>query len=66
MNLGSALDRDIKNITSLGVEIKTDMRVQNLFELKNAGFQVIFVGVGNQRPRIIPITGCNLGCTEGL
>jgi heterodisulfide reductase subunit A-like polyferredoxin len=58
------LDRDIKNITALGVEIKTDVKVENLSELKKAGFQAIFIGVGNQKPRIIPITGQELDCTH--
>jgi heterodisulfide reductase subunit A-like polyferredoxin len=58
------LDRDIKNVTALGVEIKTGVKVESLSELKKAGFQAIFIGVGNQKPRIIPITGRDLGCTE--
>jgi NADPH-dependent glutamate synthase beta subunit-like oxidoreductase len=61
---GDVLDRDIKNITALGVEIKTGVKVESLSELKKAGFQAIFIGVGNQKPRILPITGRDLGCTE--
>jgi len=58
------LDRDIKNVTALGVEIKTGVKIGNLSELKKAGFQAIFIGVGNQKPRVIPITGHDLGCTD--
>jgi heterodisulfide reductase subunit A-like polyferredoxin len=58
------LDRDIKNITALGVEIKTGIKVESLSELKKAGFQAIFIGVGNQKPRIIPITGGDLDCAD--
>jgi heterodisulfide reductase subunit A-like polyferredoxin len=58
------LDRDIKNITALGVEIKTGVKVESLSELKKAGFRAIFVAVGNQKPRIIPITGRDLDCTD--
>jgi heterodisulfide reductase subunit A len=58
------LDRDIKNITALGVEIKTGVKVESLSELKNAGYQAIFIGVGNQKPRIIPITGADLDCID--
>jgi heterodisulfide reductase subunit A-like polyferredoxin len=61
---GDVLDRDIKNITALGVEIKTGVKVESLSEPKMAGFQAIFIGVGNQKPRIIPITGRDLGCTD--
>jgi heterodisulfide reductase subunit A-like polyferredoxin len=58
------LNRDIKNITALGVEIKTGVKVESLSELKKAGFQAIFIGVGNQKPRIIPITGRDLDCAD--
>ena len=58
------LDRDIKNITALGVEIKTGVKVESLAALKKAGFQAIFIGVGNQKPRIIPIEGREVFCTD--
>ena len=58
------LDRDIQNVTALGVEIKTGVKVESLAELKKAGFQAIFIGVGNQKPRIIPISGRDLDCTD--
>jgi heterodisulfide reductase subunit A2 len=58
------LDRDIKNITALGVDIKTGVKIESLSELKKAGFQAIFIGVGNQKPRIIPITGRDLDCID--
>lgn len=58
------LDRDIKNITALGVEIKTGVKVESLAELKAAGFQAIFIGVGNQKPRIIPIKGYGVFCID--
>ncbi len=54
------LDRDIKNITALGVEIRTNTRVESIASLKEQGFDAVFTGVGNQNPRIIPITGNNL------
>ena len=54
------LDRDIKNVTALGVEIKTETRVESLSDLKKDGFQAIFVSVGNHEPRIIPIKGRDL------
>jgi heterodisulfide reductase subunit A len=58
------LERDIKNITALGVKIKTGVKVESLSELKKAGFQAIYISVGNQKPRIIPITGRDLDCTD--
>jgi len=54
------LDRDIKNITALGVEIKTGVKVESLAKLKEDGFDAIFVAVGNQKPKIIPIEGKDL------
>ena len=56
----SLLDRDIMNITALGVEIKTNTTVESIASLKEAGYDAVFVGVGNQNPRIIPIDGNNL------
>ena len=58
------LDRDIVNITALGVEIKTGVQVESLSALKKEGFQAIFVGVGNQKPRIIPVSGRDILCTD--
>jgi heterodisulfide reductase subunit A len=64
------LDRDIRNITALGVEINTGTRVESIASLKEQGFDAVFVGVGNQNPRIIPITGNDLAevtdCMEFL
>jgi len=54
------IDRDIKNITALGVEIKTNTKIESIAALKEQGFDAVFVGVGNQHPRIIPIEGKDL------
>jgi heterodisulfide reductase subunit A2 len=54
------LDRDIKNITALGVEIKTNTPVESLQSLKDQGFGAVFVGVGGQVPRIVPVHGEDL------
>ncbi|TSA24953.1 MAG: FAD-dependent oxidoreductase [Bacteroidetes bacterium] len=40
------VDRDIKNITSLGVEIECNYRVTSLKKLKEDGFDAVFVSVG--------------------
>jgi heterodisulfide reductase subunit A-like polyferredoxin len=40
------VDRDIINITALGVEIKTNSRVESIQSLKEAGFNSIFLAVG--------------------
>ena len=54
------LDRDIKNITALGVEIRCSTSVESIASLKEEGFDAVFVGVGNQVPRIIPLEGRDL------
>ncbi|NQU41380.1 MAG: FAD-dependent oxidoreductase [Lentisphaerae bacterium] len=58
------LDRDILNITALGVEIQTGTPVNRIAELKAQGFDAVYIGVGNQKPRIIPIEGRELPGTE--
>jgi len=40
------VDRDIKNITALGVEIKTEARVESIQSLKESGFDAVFLAVG--------------------
>lgn len=54
------LDRDIKNVTALGVEIRANTTVESIASLKEQGFDAIFVSVGNQVPRIIPLEGRDL------
>ena len=40
------VDRDIKNITALGVEIQTGTRVESVQSLKDSGFDSVFLAVG--------------------
>jgi heterodisulfide reductase subunit A len=40
------LERDIKNITALGVEIKTNSPVPSIKSLKDQGFDAVFLAVG--------------------
>lgn len=54
------VDRDIKNITALGVEIETDVRVENPFELKEQGFDAVFIAIGTQVTREMRVEGENL------
>jgi len=43
---GGVLDREIDEITSLGVEIKTGMKVESLEGLFNQGYDAIFLATG--------------------
>ncbi len=54
------LDRDIRNITALGVEIRTGTPVGSVADLKAQGYEAVYIGVGNQVPRMIPLEGRDL------
>ena len=40
------VDRDLKNVTVLGVEIEVNKRITDLKALKDEGFDAVFVSVG--------------------
>jgi len=54
------VDRDIKNITSLGVEIECNHRVTSLQSLKDKGFDAVFVSVGTHETSKLMIEGAEL------
>ncbi|MDD3643746.1 MAG: FAD-dependent oxidoreductase, partial [Candidatus Krumholzibacteria bacterium] len=54
------VDRDIMNVTALGVEIRTGIRVGSIDELRGQGFGAIFVSVGASRGRRLGIEGEDL------
>ncbi|RJQ28409.1 MAG: FAD-binding protein [Peptococcaceae bacterium] len=54
------VDRDIKNVTALGVEIETGVRVENLDDLKNQGFEAIFIAAGCQGAAKLGVPGEDL------
>jgi heterodisulfide reductase subunit A len=64
------VDRDIKNVTALGVEIKTGHRVTSLPELKQQGFNSILVTTGAGDEYGLDIEGKDLdgviGCMQFL
>ncbi len=49
------VDRDIRNVTALGVEIRTDARITSLSLLKEQGFDAVFVSVGAPSPKKLGI-----------
>ncbi len=59
------LDRDIKNVTSLGVEIKTGRRVESLAGLKEEGFDAVFVACGATQDVKMKIEGEDLTGVKG-
>ena len=59
------VDRDIKNITALGVNIETSAPVDSLPDLKEAGFAAIFVAVGTMEGMQLHVEGEDLeGVTD--
>jgi len=51
------VERDIKNITSLGVEIITNTRITSVKKLKDDGFDSVFIAVGASQPISLGIEG---------
>ena len=64
------VDRDIKNVTALGVEIKTGHRVTSLPDLKQQGFNAILIATGASDENGLDIEGHDLdgvmGCMQFL
>ncbi len=54
------VSRDVKNITALGVEIKTNHRVESLKKLREEGYHAVFLAVGTWKARKMGIEGENL------
>jgi len=54
------VERDIQNITSLGVEYEVNKRVENIELLKNEGFDSVFVSVGTNETSKLGIKGSDL------
>ncbi len=56
----TVLDRDLRNITALGVEIKTDSAVTSVAGLKAQGFDAVFVAVGTMKAQKLDVPGTDL------
>ncbi|MEA2030473.1 MAG: FAD-dependent oxidoreductase [candidate division Zixibacteria bacterium] len=54
------VERDIKNVTALGVEIKTGHRVESLTGLKKDGFDAVFVACGAMQDSKMKVEGEDL------
>ncbi len=64
------VDRDIKNITALGVEYETNKKIDNFKKLKEDGFDAVFVSVGTHEEGKFKFEGTDLkgiiGCLKFL
>ncbi len=56
----AVVERDVKNILSLGVEYETNKKIDNLKQLKEEGFDSIFVSVGTHETPKLRIEGAEL------
>ena len=59
------LERDIANVTALGVEIRTGERVEDPAELKKKGFQSVFIACGTPKDKKPEIEGVDLKGVTG-
>jgi NADPH-dependent glutamate synthase beta subunit-like oxidoreductase len=58
----NVLDKEIKDILDLGIKFQPNQSLGkdlSLDQLKNDGFDAVFLGVGAQQRRLIPLEGCN-------
>ncbi len=51
------VDRDIANVTALGVEIRTEVRVGSVAGLEDQGFDATFISVGAPVPKWLRVEG---------
>ena len=51
------VDRDVKNVAALGVEIRTGAKVGSLSRLRADGFDAVFVSVGAPIPKKLHVEG---------
>jgi heterodisulfide reductase subunit A-like polyferredoxin len=55
------VDRDIANVTALGVEIRTGEKVGSIRQLEDQGFDAVFISVGAPVPKWLRVEGEELG-----
>jgi heterodisulfide reductase subunit A len=51
------VDRDIANVTALGVEIRTGERIDSIKGLEEQGFEAVFISVGAPVPKWLRVEG---------
>jgi len=55
------LDREIEEIKSIGVDIKTNTRVESADKLLGEGYDAVLLAVGAHRGQKLPLPGADLG-----
>ncbi|WP_018086213.1 FAD-dependent oxidoreductase [Desulfurispora thermophila] len=61
----AVLERDIANVTALGVEIRTGVRVDDPVALKESGYDAVFVATGTPGQRRLGLEGEDLAGVQG-
>ena len=56
----NVVDRDVQNVTVLGVEIECNKKITNLSELKDKDYDLVFVSVGTHDTVSLGVEGSNL------
>ena len=51
------VDRDILNVTALGVEIRTSSPVSSLAQLRQQGYDAVLIAIGTPKPRKLMVPG---------
>ncbi len=54
------LERDIKNILTEGIEVKTNCKVESIDKLFNEGFSAVFIAVGAHKDKKFNMPGASL------
>jgi heterodisulfide reductase subunit A-like polyferredoxin len=61
------VDRDIRNVTALGVEVRTGVLVTSLERLRQDGFAAVLAAIGTPKPKKLMIPGEDLdGVLSGI
>jgi heterodisulfide reductase subunit A len=61
------VDRDIRNVKALGVEIRTGTRIDSIDDLRDQGFEAVFISVGAHKPKRLGVEGEDLdGVSTGF
>jgi len=61
------VDRDIRNVTALGVELRTAAPVESLARLRQDGYDAVLVAIGTPKPKKLMVPGEDLpGVASGI
>lgn len=61
----AVVDRDISNVTALGVVIETGVRVEKISQLREEGFDAVFMATGTNKDVTLGVKGENLEGVRG-